>query len=789
MFSLRFPFWKRTQSRSQASRSVPQKPRFYRPTVEILEARIAPATRVWTGATSTLWSTSANWVGGATPVAGDTLVFPTGAANLTNTNDFAPGTRFQSIIFSGSGYSVSGQDITLGTGGIVNKSASNHFLCNVAAPTNSANLLMTSYAGATLILGGTLFGPGASGQLIKSGSGTVQVFGVNNSSGNTFVRQGTLGAGNNLAFGTGTVIVNGNATVQLLGGGFPSNRLILTGSATTGAAVLAGQGDWFGPINLLGTSRFDVSNGNTLVLDGVISGSAAMQKTGGGKLELTHSNTYTGATTISAGILLITNGSALGGTAAGTTVAGGATLQIQNGITVAEPITFNSGSTLENLSGQNALTAGITLAGGSPVFQVDADQLSIAGVLSGAGGLTKSGPGDMQLANSNTYTGVTTVADGTLGVQTTTSLGTAAAGTVVLNGATVVDELSAAVAEPLTLNGDGFDNTGALFGGNGTWSGPITLADSSTIGAASGAIFQLTGVISGPATADLAFAGPGTITLKGTNTYLGGTTAEAGTVDVENASGLGSSSNGTTVVGNAILQIGAFTVAEPLFLDSNATLRNNSGLTTVSGAIILYGPNPAIFQSAGTELKITGAINDPFAAGFMIAGGTVRLTGTSTDIGTVTDSGTLLVDGTLITSSILVSSGVLGGKGSITTLAITGSGSAALTPSRTGLTINDAIVTGFSSFNTTMGTSGADHLILRNGADVNLTSMTLNFSFDAGFTPAIGASFTLIDNQGHVGTPFPGWPEGGVNIFPSGRFLITYTGGTSGEDVVFKRVP
>ncbi|HVE71479.1 MAG TPA: hypothetical protein VNI54_08945 [Thermoanaerobaculia bacterium] len=57
------------------------------------------ATRTWTGAASKLWSNAGNWVEGGAPVAGDTLVFPAAAPNLTSQNDLADETKFASISF------------------------------------------------------------------------------------------------------------------------------------------------------------------------------------------------------------------------------------------------------------------------------------------------------------------------------------------------------------------------------------------------------------------------------------------------------------------------------------------------------------------------------------------------------------------------------------------------------------------------------------------------------------------------------------------------------------------
>jgi FG-GAP repeat len=79
-----------------------------------LEDRLAPAVATWDGGGADYkWQTAANWVGdfGAHP--GDDLVFPAGAARLTNTNDFPDGTFFQRIILRGPDYHIGGNAVIL----------------------------------------------------------------------------------------------------------------------------------------------------------------------------------------------------------------------------------------------------------------------------------------------------------------------------------------------------------------------------------------------------------------------------------------------------------------------------------------------------------------------------------------------------------------------------------------------------------------------------------------------------------------------------------------------------
>ena len=92
-----------------------------RPRIEKLEDRSLLAT--WDGGgADNKWTTADNWVGNVAPAAGDSLTFPTGAARLTNTNDYASGTAFGSINFTGAGYNLGGNALEL-SGGLADNSA------------------------------------------------------------------------------------------------------------------------------------------------------------------------------------------------------------------------------------------------------------------------------------------------------------------------------------------------------------------------------------------------------------------------------------------------------------------------------------------------------------------------------------------------------------------------------------------------------------------------------------------------------------------------------------------
>src|SRR5437870_2460849 len=84
------------------------------------------ALRTWDGGgTNTFWNNPTNWAGDVAPVAGDDLLFPAGALNLVNVNNFPAGTTFNSLIFAGGGYSLSGNSIALNAGILATNGAGN----------------------------------------------------------------------------------------------------------------------------------------------------------------------------------------------------------------------------------------------------------------------------------------------------------------------------------------------------------------------------------------------------------------------------------------------------------------------------------------------------------------------------------------------------------------------------------------------------------------------------------------------------------------------------------------
>src|SRR5439155_347307 len=224
-----------------------------------------------------------------------------------------------------------------------------------------------------------------------------------------------------------------------------------------------------------------------------------------------------------------------------------------------------------------------------------ATTLTITGVISGAGGLTKSGSGTVTLSAANTYTGVTTINVGTIAIAADAGLGASpgapTAGKLSFGGGTLRTTASFTLAA----------NRG------------IALTGAGTISTDPGTTLTYGGIISGAST--LTKAGTGTLIVSGVNTYTGTTTVSAGVLDVQNNTALGATAGATTVAGGAALQLdgSGLVVAEPVTLNATGiagggALRQLANTNTWSGTITL-GSAARVNADAGT-LTVSGGITN-----------------------------------------------------------------------------------------------------------------------------------------------------------------------------------
>ena len=199
------------------------------------------------------------------------------------------------------------------------------------------------------------------------------------------------------------------------------------------------------------------------------------------------------------------------------------------GATGAGAITVSGTQTIRSLSvnaGSYSLTGGkINLGAVTTAFTINSN-LSMGLVIGGgANGLIISGTGTLTLTGVNTFTGGTIVSSGSLRIGSANALGSTA-GTLAVNGGT------------LDLNGHSVA-VGLLSGNNG---GVITTTSSAALvftgSSASDGVYGGT-IQNGVGTLGLTKQGAGTLTLTGSNTYLGMTTVEGGVLSASNLYGIG----------------------------------------------------------------------------------------------------------------------------------------------------------------------------------------------------------------------------------------------------------
>ncbi len=190
---------------------------------------------------------------------------------------------------------------------------------------------------------------------------------------------------------------------------------------------------------LAGELVMNVGSGRTLTANGAVQfwegqgGTASLNKQGDGTALLTGNNSYSGATHINGGTLVVANNKALGvggwSATSWTLLASGATLALQGNISLDEHMhVVGTGvgghGAVRNLGGDNMLSMTYGNSGSGPGYAidgnttigVDAGTLTITGFYhdSGSYGITKVGAGTMVLTQTSTYTGATTVNTGTL---------------------------------------------------------------------------------------------------------------------------------------------------------------------------------------------------------------------------------------------------------------------------------------------------------------------------------------------------------------------------------------
>ena len=414
----------------------------------------------------------------------------------------------------------------------------------------------------------------------------------------------TVNSSKNYVF-SGTGKITGSAGLVQAGSGtltlatandFSGNTLV-----ANGALVLANGGVLAGYITNNGALAFNRTDTSTVT--NPISGSGSLAKAGSGSVILTASNSYSGLTVITNGILYPHNASALGTGASPTVITNAGQLYLDQAVNLAvNPFILSGagfggngalrkgGSTVSTLGGPVTLATSATISvdGGSTLnwsnaaaggFAGNNVTLSLTGsgsenlygsVALGGGSIDKEGSGTTVLvATNNTWSGTTLIGGGTLqiGDGALNPDGSFGTGPITNNGALVFDS-----ANTFTI-GVNLTGTGSLTQ-NGA--GPVTLANTTTsIGAVNvGASAGVTSVLNLSGTS-----------FTGSSTFVIGNSGN-------NATGIVNQATGTVVAGSG---------GNQLLLGNGGPTVTTCGIYNLSGgSLTCSGPTYGLLLGANS---------------------------------------------------------------------------------------------------------------------------------------------------------------------------------------------
>ena len=497
----------------------------------------------------------------------------------------------------------------------------------------------------------------------------------------------------------------------------------------------------------------------------------------------------------------------------------GQTVNLNNAKTIGN-ITFTDTTSSNELtiSGANTLTLDVTT--GSPVISVtNSDRtLSIASVVVGIDGLTKSGPGVLSLSGTNTYSGVTSITAGRLAASSLNSLGSTSG--ITLGGASAATLSSGVsgltITAPITTASSGVSSTIA-FGVAASAVGNFSL--NGAIGGSGNVVFTTVGTSNGQLQ---------TINLGTAGNYAGTTSIGSGnianTMTIRNSSGAANVlPTGTVLSFGNVAGNGS---GRTLSFDLNGQDQTLAGLTqptnipndrhyrvTSAAAATLTINNTSDFSFGGSNVdvgtsspgtitgaQITGAIAlvksgagtftlggnltngadsqiHPYTGTTTVEAGTLRVSSTLTGTGAVTINGGTLhlaTTGTINASSGMTISG--------STAKLLQTSSTAISPT---VTLTQGTLTGSGTVNTVNVGDATGGIVSNNNgvAGAAMTIGTLSFAGAATVNTFGNASAPIVT------TSLATNAAGTVTINPTaaswapGTYdLISYGGGSIGGD-------
>ena len=503
----------------------------------------------------------------------DTAVFVGTAGTVTLTDAITAG----GLTFSTAGYVISGGTLTL------NETAPGAAVLSVGANATISSVL----AGGGNLTGVTV--SGTSGRILTlTGANTYTVTTTVASAELDLNTSGGPALEGNLTVSGGTVkLLQSNQVVNTASLVVSAGTLNLGANSNTVAGLTLTGGSILGTTGVLtSTTAYNVQGGT---VSAILGGAVALNKTGAGTVTLSGANTYSGGTSLAAGVLRATTSATVLGTGPlslsggelqlasdtglafgyNTTLTGNAQITVDRltsgagitqtlgtldigaqrltvsaggnvtsgtaGLTFSGPTTLSAPATFIVNSNDNAnasLSLNAINTNGNLVTFAGSGNTLVSGVIGGgAGGLNKSGAGFLTLTAANTYAGLTNVSGGELDLNS--AGGPAISGNLTISGGRVKLLASNQIVGTAALNISGDFNLGAnsnTFASVNFFDGSITgttgvLTSNSPFNVQNGLV---SAILAG--SVGMNKSGPGTVTLSGANTFTGDLTINSGAV-------------------------------------------------------------------------------------------------------------------------------------------------------------------------------------------------------------------------------------------------------------------
>jgi autotransporter-associated beta strand protein len=550
---------------------------------------IKGTTNKW-NTTDTNWSTTFGGLYNSTWIQGSGAILTNGTTGALGTFTVGAPITLTKLVL---GCGFSGNITPSGGGSLTFSDAPSYLIDNSMANANNTYFTVPIYADT-----GTVHFK------LRTGNIAIYLNVSNNFSGAVHIDLGRISIGHkNALTGTSGVIVSNTAVLGIKGGISVSNVTVTlngTGGGSNGGSALQGGnsagGLWAGDVVLNTDSSIGGRDGtlaNPFVVSGIISESGSscalvINSAGGGNsygqgiVKLSGANTYSGATTVRSGTLLLGTNAPSGmagalGNATSPVVLGDAFTSAYNiGLLTDGPFTVSRNITMANYgttntiggnqsSGTSTFTGTNTLNKAVILQALAGSQVDfITGKITGSGGVSTDGGGILLLSGANDYSGGTVVTNITLLADNASALGSG-----IVN---LLTNSTLKLQQALTISSNLLGTAGAYVNLNGN-----------TLTVNQGGASSFAGAITN--SGGLVKSGAGQLTLAGTNSYSDTTVIQSGTLRLG--------------INNALPRASALTLMTP-----SSTLDMN-GYSSKAQSLAGTG---RLMVSTNSTLELTGAL-------------------------------------------------------------------------------------------------------------------------------------------------------------------------------------